>query len=89
MLDKEDYTLLKSILSQLSKPIYVYGSRAKGTATRFSDIDLYIDAAISEEELEELKARCEASDLSIKVDLTTNLSPEFLAYIRQDFVLFK
>ena len=86
MLDDDDYLLLKSILSSISNPVYVYGSRVKGTAKRFSDIDLYIDNYISDETLSNLMTQLEESNLSIKVDIKSKVSPDFLKMIRQDFV---
>ncbi len=89
MLDKKDTQILSSILGSITYPIYVYGSRAKGTAKRFSDIDLYIEGNISDEELSNLNTQLEESCLSIKVDVKNKLSPEFLESIRADFIPFK
>lgn len=89
MLNKNDENILDSIFDSISYPIYVYGSRAKGTAKRFSDIDLYIEGILSDEELSDLNTRCEESSLSIKVDIKNRLSSEFKKSIQSDFILLK
>ncbi len=88
MLDEKDVKILESILGCIIHPIYVYGSRVKGTAKRFSDIDLYIEGYLSDEALSNLNTQLEESCLSIKVDIKNQLSPEFLKSIRPDFVPF-
>ena len=89
MLNENDFILLKSILSSISNPVYVYGSRAKGVAKPFSDIDLYIEGNVSNEILSNLIAQLEESDLSIKVDIKNKVSADFLKFIRPDFVRFQ
>ena len=64
MLTPQDAEILSIFLRQCL-PIYVYGSRAKGTAQR-SDIDLYIDGPLSDLLLAHLHTQCEESS-SIKV----------------------
>lgn len=88
MLTDQDYQILKLILKPYPGPVYVYGSRAKGVAQRFSDIDLYIDFPISNLDLTYLITQCEESNLSIKVDIHTQLSEDFLRQIRKDFIRF-
>ena len=90
MLTPQDAEILSAILAPVPYPIYVYGSRAKGTAQRFSDIDLYIDGPLSDLLLAHLHTQCEESSLSIKVDLLTHsqISPEFLNTIRADFMVY-
>lgn len=88
MLDENDYLLLKSILSSTPNPIYVYGSRVKGIAKRFSDIDLYIEGPLSDEAISHLITQLEESNLSIKVDIKNKLGSDFLKSIQPDFVKF-
>ncbi len=88
-LDAKDQVILKSILKTIPNAIYVYGSRVKGTAKPFSDIDLYIEGDITDEQLSQLITQCDESDLSIKVDLTNKLGTDFLKAIQADFVRFK
>jgi len=86
MLDEKDFILLKSILSSISNPIYVYGSRVKSCAKQFSDIDLYVEGNISDETLSNLITRLDESNLSIKVDIKNKLSSDFLESVQPDFV---
>ena len=76
-LSADDYKLL---LELLAKPIneaypkaklWVFGSRAKGTHKKYSDIDILIEssAPLSQTFLSELRDRLEESSLPYKVDL--------------------
>ena len=89
MLDEKDFILLKSILRSIPNRVYVYGSRVKGIAQPFSDIDLYIEGELSDEMLSNLITRLEESDLSIKVDIKNKVSADFLKLIQPDFVRFQ
>lgn len=63
--------------------VWIYGSRVRGEARRFSDIDLAMDAGapLSLGTLAELRDALEASDLPYRVDLTdlANVAPEVRA----------
>jgi type I restriction enzyme S subunit len=52
--------------------VYVYGSRAKGTAHKFSDVDLAIESErpIDRQTLSELRNAFAESDLPYAVDVT-------------------
>ncbi len=69
-----DLNIVQSILQRtLTKDakVWVFGSRAKGTATRSSDLDLAIDSgrALDREESSALFHAFEESDLPYKVDV--------------------
>lgn len=53
-------------------PVYAYGSRVKGTARKFSDLDLCImnQSPLSHEDLGGLRDAFSESDLPYKVDIT-------------------
>lgn len=85
-LTDKDFLIVKTILRIIPNPVYLYGSRARGSAQPFSDIDLYIEGPVREDELTELRAQFEESNLPMKVDLTYDLSPTFLKQIQKDFV---
>ena len=89
MLNENDFILLKSILNSIPNPIYVYGSRAKGIAKSFSDIDLYIEGSLSDETLSNLITQLDESDLSIKIDIKNKVSADFLKLIQSDFIRFQ
>ncbi|CAI2193896.1 6004_t:CDS:2 [Funneliformis geosporum] len=69
-IDKVDYLLLQSILVKYPYHFYAYGSRAKGTARKFSDLDLCYQENIPSYKVIELEAELENSDLPFMVELT-------------------
>ncbi len=68
-LEQKDFLLLKSILKKYPYTFKAYGSRAKGSHRKFSDLDLCIMEVISNEELFNLQEELKESDLPIKVDV--------------------
>ncbi len=85
-IDSEDLATVKQILNQNLPPsaeVWVFGSRAKGEAKSFSDLDLAIQAASNKnlpfENLLNLQADFRDSDLPWKVDVVdlNTVSPEF------------
>jgi len=69
LIEKEDYDILKSILQKYPYKFYAYGSRVKGTARKYSDLDLCYQEDIAGYEVEEIKEQLEKSDLSFVVEL--------------------
>jgi predicted nucleotidyltransferase len=71
-----------------SQPVYLVGSRARGPAKRFADIDLLLmnDHPLSPTERALLRNDFEESDIPYKVDLLewTELSPGFRERLRQE-----
>lgn len=86
-----DYEILKNILQKYPYKFYVYGSRARGDARRYSDIDIYCNEAIEKIDLVNLQIDLEESDITIKVDITdkSRCSDEFLNMIKCDLVEIK
>ena len=82
--------ILKSILrSFLTKEqnVYIYGSRAKKTNTKFSDIDLLIvGEPLTQTDLSKLKEAFSESDLPYFVDINNkkDLDKEFYTLIEKD-----
>jgi predicted nucleotidyltransferase len=85
-LDDDDFNLIQTIFRTVPYSVYVFGSRAKGTQTPFSDLDLYIDGDLSDDMASDLTTILDESNVSIKVDIKSNVSEEFLALIKPDFV---
>jgi len=82
---KEEMKILKEIFKNLDK-IYVFGSRAHGAYTLYSDLDLciYKDAPIfKEQSVEELRENFQKSNLPYKVDICIfeNLSDDFKSLV--------
>ena len=86
-MDDDDFNLIKTIFQTIPYSVYVFGSRAKGSQTRFSDLDIYIDGNLSDDTVSNLTTMLDESNLSIKVDFKNNVSEDFLALIKPDFVV--
>ncbi|CAG8690029.1 10011_t:CDS:2 [Gigaspora margarita] len=65
----EDYLILKKILNKYPYTFYAYGSRVKGTARKFSDLDLCYQEEIPREVIYQIKEELEESDLPFIVEL--------------------
>lgn len=79
-LHPKDYGLLQELvikpLKKLSVAVYVFGSRARGTAQPYSDVDVLYELkepepAHAQEKISEIKESAEESQLTIKVDLVS------------------
>ena len=90
-MEKQDYHLLKQILSKYPYKFYAYGSRVKGTARKFSDLDLCYLEDIPQEIVYQIKEELEESDLPFFVELVDwkRMSEEFREMIRRDLVLIE
>ncbi len=82
-LDSESLAEVKKILAFHAPDVKVwaFGSRATGTAKRFSDLDLVLEgeAPVAYQTISKLKHAFSESDLPIKVDVVDwhALDPEF------------
>lgn len=83
-LPEKDEAILREVLRQHLPPavaVFVFGSRATGSARRYSDLDLALagDQVLDPEKLADLKDALTESDLTIKVDLVDlhALTPDF------------
>ena len=94
-IDQEDLVTVQHILKQrlsASTNVWVFGSRARGDAKPFSDLDLAIQATSNEaiplDSMLSLQADFRDSDLPWKVDIVdlNAVSSEFKAIIEQDKV---
>lgn len=91
-LDAESLTEVKKILGFHVPALkaWAFGSRATGTAKRFSDLDLVLegDAPVAYQTIAKLKHAFSESDLPIKVDVVDwhALDPEFRAVIAKQRV---
>lgn len=89
-LEERHKKIIDAILQQYPYTFYAYGSRAKNTARRLSDLDLCTKDAISERDLCSILAAFEESDLPITVDVLvwSKCSDRFKEMIAKDLVLF-
>ena len=87
-IDPEDGAILRSILDKFQHEYYAYGSRAKGTHRKFSDLDMCIMDPISDLDMFYLKEAFEESGLPFKVDVRRwdDMSKDFQTIIQGDLV---
>lgn len=87
--DKE-LIILQEILSKYPYEFYVFGSRIKGKAEKFSDLDLAYKEDIAIQDLSDLREKLEESDLPFHVDLINlnEVSNDFAELVRRDMQLF-
>ena len=63
--------MVKEILSKYPYQFYAYGSRVKGTAKKYSDLDLCFQEKIPWNILSHIEEELEESNLPFKVDLVS------------------
>lgn len=91
----EDLQLVQKILKEQvpGMKVLVFGSRAKGTAKKHSDLDLALvgSAPLSFSQLGILKEAFMESDLPFKVDVVDwhRISPEFQELIEKEAVVLE
>jgi predicted nucleotidyltransferase len=68
-IESHHLALLQTILKQQKQIVYIFGSRAKGTAKKFSDLDLVIKGFVDRKILRKIQEDLEESNLPYKVDL--------------------
>ena len=69
LMSNQDKKILTQILSKYPYRFYAYGSRVKGTARKFSDLDLCYQEEIPSYVLIEIENELEESDLPFIVEL--------------------
>lgn len=85
--------IIKNILKELipTAKVYVFGSRAKDSAKKYSDLDLAIDLNQGKLDLSIMAKLCsvfEQTTIPYKIDIVdlNNISSEFKNNIEPDFV---
>ena len=68
-LEEKDYQILQQILSKYPYQFYAYGSRVKGTARKFSDLDVCYQEEIPISVISQIREELEESDLPFMVEL--------------------
>jgi len=89
LMSNQDKKILELILSKYPYKFYAYGSRVKGTARKYSDLDLCYKGDIPSYLLIEIKKDFEESNLPFIVELVNwkNMRPTFQKMIKKDLVL--
>ena len=70
-LAEKHWNIIRQILSKYPYQFYAYGSRVKGTARQFSDLDLCYQEDIPDSIISQIQAELEESDLSFVVELVS------------------
>ena len=88
-MENRHWQIVQKILSKYPYQFYAYGSRAKGTAHKFSDLDLCYQEEIPWNILSHIQEDLEESDLPFKVDLVAwkHMSSDFQELIKSNLVL--
>lgn len=68
-IEQRHLQLITQILKKYPYDFYLFGSRVKGTAKRFSDVNLFYVEEIPIEIIYKLEEEFEESDLPYKVDI--------------------
>jgi predicted nucleotidyltransferase len=68
-LENRHQQIVQEIVSKYPYEFYAYGSRVKGTAEKYSDLDLCFQENIPWNILSHIKEELEESNLPFKVDL--------------------
>jgi len=90
-IEERHLEIIKDILKNVNASVYVFGSRASGRATKYSDLDLAIDCygkKLPDELSAKLAYMFENSTLPYKVDIVdlNAISEEFKNNIKDDFI---
>ena len=88
-IENRHWEILQQILSKYPYHFYAYGSRAKGNAHKFSDLDLCYQEKIPTQDITEIRWEFQESNLPFKVELVNwkNMRPAFQKIIQKDLVL--
>jgi predicted nucleotidyltransferase len=87
-MNKVDWKILQQILNKHPYTFYAYGSRVKGNARKYSDLDIcYYD--VPDLVIGDIYEELENSDLPFIVELVAwkNMRPAFQKMIKKDLVL--
>ena len=88
-MEPQDYQILQKILAKHPYHFYAYGSRVKGTARKYSDLDLCYREEIPLSVLSQIQEDFEESDLPFVVELVNwqHMRPRFREMISKDLTL--
>lgn len=85
-LEKKHWQIIKEILSKNPYRFYAYGSRVKGEAGKYSDLDLCYQENIPISVISQIREDFEESNLPFNVDLVNwkHMRPKFQELIKKD-----
>ena len=90
-IENKHWKIIHNILEKYPYKFYAYGSRVKGIAKEYSDLDLCFREDIPWNILSHIEEDLEESDLPFKVELVAWkwMSSEFQELIKQDLISIK
>ncbi len=90
-LEEKHRKIVNEIVKQFPYQFYVFGSRAKGSARQFSDLDVCIKDEINQHDLSKLDMLFNESDLPYKVDIVVyrDCDPAFQKILDKNNVLWE
>jgi len=85
-LEKKHWEIIQQILSKYPYQFYAYGSRVKGTARKFSDLDLCYQESIPDAIAFQIEEKFKESDLPFLVELVAwkDMKVGFREMIKKD-----
>ena len=88
-IEGKHWEIIQNILGKYPHKFYAYGSRVKGTAGKYSDLDLCFQEKIPWNVLSHIQEELEESNLPFKVDLVNWewMSSNFQELIKKDLIL--
>jgi uncharacterized protein len=88
-LETRHQKIIRRILSKYPYRFYAYGSRAKGTARKLSDLDVCCWEDIPDAVAFQIEEEFKESDLPFVVELVAwkSMKPEFQELIKKDLIL--
>jgi len=88
-LETRHWEILKRILNKYPYQFYAYGSRTKGTAHKYSDLDICYREEIPLITISQIREELAESDLPFVVELVNwrHMRPKFRELISSDLVL--
>jgi len=87
---EKHWNIIRQILSKYPYRFYAYGSRVKGTARQFSDLDLCYQEEMPLSALSQIREEFTESNLPFEVELVNwkYMRPRFREIIKEDLVRF-
>lgn len=88
LIEEKHLKIIQQILAKYPYEFYLFGSRAKNLARKFSDLDLCTKESVSSLLLEEIKLEFTESDLPYTVDIVSlpNVDENFRHQISKDLI---
>ena len=88
-LEEKHWNIVHQILSKYPYKFYAYGSRVKGMARKFSDLDICFQEEIPLSVISQLREEFSESNLPFEVELVNwkHMRPKFREMIKEDLVL--